>query len=184
MTAASESDDISNSFEFGRAHERPNSFKDVCGWPQEVVGTYTYHARTTIDQPSPVSNSNSENVSTIQNTFNHQYVSGERAPKFIPYPDTECDMQHSHSQRRDQKRGSRSAKHKVRVDTNPVVINDAPRQQKATCMVCNRPTTSRCGGCRSVYYCSRPCQSAAWRLGHRERCRELSLSNRPRASGL
>jgi hypothetical protein len=35
---------------------------------------------------------------------------------------------------------------------------------------------SVCGGCRAVRYCSRACQAADWRAGHRALCRPLKVA--------
>lgn len=44
------------------------------------------------------------------------------------------------------------------------------------CNFCKRlcPTTKRCSGCRSVYYCKRKCQEKDWK-GHKKYC--VSIQN-------
>mmetsp|Transcript_16985 Transcript_16985/g.30849 ORF Transcript_16985/g.30849 Transcript_16985/m.30849 type:complete len:179 (+) Transcript_16985:301-837(+) len=35
---------------------------------------------------------------------------------------------------------------------------------------------SRCGGCRSVWYCSGHCQATHWKRGHRDKCKQLAAA--------
>ncbi|XP_075980489.1 SET and MYND domain containing, arthropod-specific, member 2 [Anticarsia gemmatalis] len=39
-----------------------------------------------------------------------------------------------------------------------------------TCEVCQQPANQICGGCKLVYYCSRPHQKLGWREGHKFKC--------------
>ena len=42
---------------------------------------------------------------------------------------------------------------------------------------CDKDGTSRCAACKSVYYCSQPCQKQAWKA-HKPECKRLqSLSH-------
>ena len=40
--------------------------------------------------------------------------------------------------------------------------------------LCGKAALERCGGCKSHFYCSKECQRAAWREGHRFECRALA----------
>lgn len=41
---------------------------------------------------------------------------------------------------------------------------------QTSCIVCLRPTSTVCGGCGDVAYCSRECQEDGWNKGHRMVC--------------
>eukprot|EP00878_Enallax_costatus_P020329 GHUV01021482.1.p1 GENE.GHUV01021482.1~~GHUV01021482.1.p1 ORF type:complete len:218 (+),score=28.78 GHUV01021482.1:345-998(+) len=41
------------------------------------------------------------------------------------------------------------------------------------CRVCGKPTTTRCGHCKSVKYCGRVCQAQDWRSNHKFECPNL-----------
>jgi hypothetical protein len=41
------------------------------------------------------------------------------------------------------------------------------------------PILRQCGRCRTVWYCSRDCQSRHWSLGHRQSCRPLEIPKLP-----
>lgn len=45
------------------------------------------------------------------------------------------------------------------------------------CQNCKKSTSnlSRCTGCYRVYYCSKVCQKANWKSGHREQCKKSKL---------
>eukprot|EP00931_Biecheleriopsis_adriatica_P062618 TRINITY_DN37780_c0_g2_i1.p1 TRINITY_DN37780_c0_g2~~TRINITY_DN37780_c0_g2_i1.p1 ORF type:complete len:189 (+),score=49.35 TRINITY_DN37780_c0_g2_i1:25-567(+) len=46
----------------------------------------------------------------------------------------------------------------------------------ASCSNCGKPGASqRCGKCQRVVYCSRTCQAADWRVGHRYACRAAEV---------
>jgi len=42
----------------------------------------------------------------------------------------------------------------------------------AHCLMCEKPATSRCSGCRGVRYCSRECQRRDWRI-HKTVCASI-----------
>lgn len=44
------------------------------------------------------------------------------------------------------------------------------RRKMPTCDVCQQPANQICGGCKLVYYCSRPHQKLGWREGHKFKC--------------
>jgi ubiquitin carboxyl-terminal hydrolase 36/42 len=41
------------------------------------------------------------------------------------------------------------------------------------CIQCGKLTTSKCGGCKKVFYCSGDCQRKHWNLGHNRQCKIL-----------
>ena len=43
---------------------------------------------------------------------------------------------------------------------------------------CDKDGTSRCGACKSVYYCSQPCQKQAWKA-HKPDCKHLQYRSKP-----
>lgn len=43
--------------------------------------------------------------------------------------------------------------------------------EEAVCVLCGFLASCRCGGCQSVAYCGKACQSRDWKLGHRDECR-------------
>lgn len=46
------------------------------------------------------------------------------------------------------------------------------------CKVCGVPTRQRCGGCKMVYYCGKPCARTDWRAKHKQRCAATALIGR------
>jgi hypothetical protein len=58
------------------------------------------------------------------------------------------------------------------------------RESRRTCAYCEgvascvQPPFQVCAGCRCVRYCSRDCQKAHWRSGHRADCRASRKSQR------
>lgn len=54
------------------------------------------------------------------------------------------------------------------------IISEVEREQALARMECDacgeKGVTKFCAACRTVFYCSRECQKAAWRAGHREWC--------------
>ena len=38
------------------------------------------------------------------------------------------------------------------------------------CAVCGYPGKNRCAKCRNTFYCSKDCQLAHWKNGHKKRC--------------
>ncbi|KAJ7481953.1 hypothetical protein FB451DRAFT_1237638 [Mycena latifolia] len=46
--------------------------------------------------------------------------------------------------------------------------------------ICKKAEFKRCSGCKSQHYCSRDCQVADWRAGHRADCREIPPLNGPK----
>ncbi|KAL0574360.1 hypothetical protein V5O48_007602 [Marasmius crinis-equi] len=58
------------------------------------------------------------------------------------------------------------------------VHRECSRNNPGQAVSADRPTTTkvqRCGGCRVATYCSRECQRADWKAGHREKCKSLGL---------
>ncbi|XP_052755151.1 SET domain-containing protein SmydA-8 [Galleria mellonella] len=47
---------------------------------------------------------------------------------------------------------------------------DHKKPEIPTCEVCQQPANQICGGCKLVYYCSRPHQKLGWREGHKFKC--------------
>jgi hypothetical protein len=47
------------------------------------------------------------------------------------------------------------------------------------CAACSKDltTSSRCSGCKSVYYCSPACQKSDWKKCHKQQCKVLTLAN-------
>lgn len=50
------------------------------------------------------------------------------------------------------------------------------------CRVCGKSPAAACLGCRSVHYCSKDCQRAHWRGGHKGQCRGPGASAAPGAA--
>lgn len=50
------------------------------------------------------------------------------------------------------------------------------------CAVCASIGKKQCSGCKNVRYCSTACQSKHWRDGHKQKCQELKLSKKEKAS--
>ena len=45
---------------------------------------------------------------------------------------------------------------------------------KTTCFYCgNTGTMKCCSRCKCAYYCSRDCQAAAWKSGHKATCKQI-----------
>lgn len=42
-----------------------------------------------------------------------------------------------------------------------------------TCLVCNKPASLRCKGCKSVFYCNSECATKGWISGHNEECSNI-----------
>jgi hypothetical protein len=51
-------------------------------------------------------------------------------------------------------------------------------KQETPCMICDKKTWSRCGGCNLVYFCSRNCLRVAWKKGHKQQCKQLQSRKR------
>ena len=41
----------------------------------------------------------------------------------------------------------------------------------AECPLCFAPAYAKCGGCNSVFYCSKECQTKSWKLCHKKACK-------------
>ena len=67
---------------------------------------------------------------------------------------------------------------KIKID--PQVFIDAktqifePPKLKMKCAVCSKDSTSRCGSCKKIWYCSRECQSQNWKH-HKLNCDKLKM---------
>lgn len=47
---------------------------------------------------------------------------------------------------------------------------------KNYCKVCKGDAKQKCSGCQSVFYCSRNCQVADWKNGHKNECKSYEVS--------
>lgn len=43
------------------------------------------------------------------------------------------------------------------------------------CKVCKADAKQKCSGCSSVFYCSRNCQIADWKKGHKNECKPYEV---------
>ena len=43
------------------------------------------------------------------------------------------------------------------------------------CKVCKAGAKQKCSGCSSVFYCSRNCQVADWKKGHKNECKPYEV---------
>lgn len=61
---------------------------------------------------------------------------------------------------------------------NYIVVDLRPRRPGLACSFCAATNVmeglKKCAQCRSVAYCSRKCQVAHWKAGHKEECRQLA----------
>ena len=51
------------------------------------------------------------------------------------------------------------------------------------CVVCNRETRNKCGGCREVRYCAREHQKQDWKVGHKRTCKGGGAKGKPAGTG-
>lgn len=51
--------------------------------------------------------------------------------------------------------------------------------QMTTCVVCQKPGSSKCSKCKSVYYCGVDCQVKHWQAGHKEECNNQLVVAKP-----
>jgi hypothetical protein len=60
----------------------------------------------------------------------------------------------------------------ARVDLRLLVNTAAPMAREGTCFTCGAASaaTKKCAGCGHARYCSRECQVAHWRAGHKDAC--------------
>lgn len=47
----------------------------------------------------------------------------------------------------------------------------------ATCTSCSKPAANKCGGCKTLSYCSKDCQSKDW-PNHKATCKDVQLEKR------
>ena len=58
--------------------------------------------------------------------------------------------------------------------TNPAKKQPLLNSFNWPCHVCKEPSKSQCPSCRTPY-CSKSCQRADWKRGHKTNCKELTL---------
>lgn len=67
-----------------------------------------------------------------------------------------------------------------RLSTSDAVISAVGSVMEGRyCDVCWQDATKMCGQCKTVYYCSRPCQVRGW-SGHRSLCRTIAAESSPK----
>ena len=47
------------------------------------------------------------------------------------------------------------------------------KNRKCSNPTCTKAAIKRCSGCQAVYYCSRDCQGAHWKTGHKTKCKKM-----------
>ena len=58
--------------------------------------------------------------------------------------------------------------------TDPIKKQQLLSSFDMPCQVCKEPSKSQCPSCRTPY-CSKACQRADWKRGHKNECKELTL---------
>lgn len=57
------------------------------------------------------------------------------------------------------------------------IVNERLQHKRFMCLVCNKPTLNKCGGCQEVFYCSFEHQKQHWTI-HKSACLNSRMASK------